>query len=92
MGATPQFAKPSKPAVEMVLLRGIGPPTPSLPMTCSTTELQQRIHFSGTSQYVAPEGKIERGKCHSSPPMASPDCYWLNNLINNCEIDTISPQ
>jgi hypothetical protein len=25
----------------MVLLRGIGPPTPSLPMTCSTTELQQ---------------------------------------------------
>lgn len=26
----------------MVLLRGIEPPTPSLPMTCSTPELQQR--------------------------------------------------
>src|SRR5579859_877036 len=29
----------------MVLLRGIEPPTPSLPRTCSTPELQQHFHL-----------------------------------------------
>ena len=33
----------------MVLLRGIEPPTPSLPRTCSTPELQQQTFYSGVA-------------------------------------------
>src|SRR5688500_18282188 len=76
---------------KMVLLRGIGPPTPSLPMTCSTTELQQRIHFFGM-QNSAPKNKNEAGKCHSYNPMASPDCKCLDNQIKNCGLAGISAQ
>src|SRR5688500_16867908 len=80
-----------KPLKKMVLLRGIGPPTPSLPMTCSTTELQQRIHFFAM-QNSAPKNKNEAGKCHSYNPMASPDCKCLDNQIKNCGLAGISAQ
>lgn len=49
-------ASPLKASVSywqlMVLLRRIELPTPSLPMTCSTTELQQHAHERGTCYRV----------------------------------------
>ena len=51
----------------MVLPRRIELPTPSLPRTCSTTELRQRLTRAGR---IAP-GK-RRGQCHFGPPKARP--------------------
>lgn len=40
----------------MVLLRRIELPTPSLPMTCSTTELQQRPEKGMDTRHYGDEG------------------------------------